>query len=283
MPNDVDWPDVVWNEINEAVLQEVAKVRVAEKVFPTELSYDNPTEVRNDVISFSDLTIQEGSTKPFVEFSRGFTLTGAQVSNEAEKKTAKTLARMAAVDIALGGDTVTFQGTDGTLPEGVVALQRASAGKGLLGVATRTIKVPPLAPRRPGLEYGENIFTAVAAGIAQLTEDGQGPEFALFLNTREYAESFAPIGGGLDTTADRIRPMVLGGFYGTPALPPGTGLMAALAGQSTIVHIGRDATAEFVQQKDSTYEFRVSQRLTVVVTDPRALLKLAFQPQVPPA
>ena len=66
MPNDVDWPDVVWNEINDAVITD------------------------------SDLTIQEGSTKPFVEISRELELTGAQVSREGEKKTGKTLARMAA-------------------------------------------------------------------------------------------------------------------------------------------------------------------------------------------
>jgi uncharacterized linocin/CFP29 family protein len=161
MPNDMGWQSAVWNEINEAVIQEVAKVRIAQKVFPTELFDVDPTEVRNDVITFSDLTIQEGSTKPFVELTVQFKLTSAQVRDEGEKKTAKTLARMAAKKIALTEDKVFLQGTEGKLPEGVVAEQRGSSDKGLVGVATRTIEVPKLQDSPPGLMYGGNTFAAV--------------------------------------------------------------------------------------------------------------------------
>jgi hypothetical protein len=62
MPNDVNWPDMIWNEINDAVVKEVAKVRIAQEVFPTTVFDNDPTEVLNDVITFPALTIQEGST-----------------------------------------------------------------------------------------------------------------------------------------------------------------------------------------------------------------------------
>ena len=52
MTNAVDWPEAVWQEINDAVLAEVSKVRTAQKVFPTSVLDGDPTEVANDVIEF---------------------------------------------------------------------------------------------------------------------------------------------------------------------------------------------------------------------------------------
>jgi hypothetical protein len=74
MPNssEVNWDPAVWKEINDAVVTEVGKVRVAQKVFPTTLFDNDPTEVPNDVIDFSTLTIQEGHTKPSSRSFRSF-------------------------------------------------------------------------------------------------------------------------------------------------------------------------------------------------------------------
>ena len=80
----------------------VAKVRGAQKVFPT-TAFDN--DPINDVITFPALTTKEGRTKPFVEVFREFPLTSAQVSKETEKRAGRTLARMAAKEIALAWDT----------------------------------------------------------------------------------------------------------------------------------------------------------------------------------
>jgi hypothetical protein len=86
---------------------------------------------------------------------------------------------MAAKSIALGEDTVIFQGASGQLPAGVKAEAIESAGGGLLGEAnpkdandndplkvTVPIVVPRLPASRPGALFGENLFTAVADGIA---------------------------------------------------------------------------------------------------------------------
>ncbi|MBF6339730.1 encapsulin [Nocardia abscessus] len=278
MPNEVDWPEAVWTEINEAVVKEVAKVRIAQKVFPTTVFDSDPTEVLNDVITFPALTIQEGSTKPFVEIYREFPLTSAQVSKESEKKAGKTLARMAAKEIALAEDTVILQGANGALPPNVQTEQRSSAGKGLLGeAAATTIKVQKLAPARAGLVYGENTFAAVTDGIAQLTAQGQAPNYALVLPTAIYADTFVPPSpASLLTTAERIKPLVEGGFYGTGTLPKDEGLLVALGGEPTSLYVGREAVTEFVRKAGATFVFRVVERVQFVARDARAFVLLKF-------
>jgi len=85
------------------------------------MSDTNPTEISNDVITFSDLSIKEGSTKAFFEIYQEFPLTATQVNKEPQLKTTKTLSRMAAKALALVEDTILFQGTNGSLPGNVQA------------------------------------------------------------------------------------------------------------------------------------------------------------------
>jgi hypothetical protein len=77
--NEVNWDPSIWDEINNkekgAVVMEMGKVRTAQKVFPTTTFDTCPTQIPNDVIDFTDLSIQEGLTKPFVEIYQEFPLT----------------------------------------------------------------------------------------------------------------------------------------------------------------------------------------------------------------
>src|SRR6478672_748310 len=180
--SELAWDTSVWKDIDDAVLTEMGRVRSAQKVLPATQYDTNPTEIANDVINFTDLSIREGQTKPFVELFQEFTLTSAQAMNEGQLGTCHTLAQMAAKSIALGEDTVIFQGAGGKLPAGVKGEGIDSAGVGLLGEAnpkdandndplkvTVPIVVPRLPSSRPGVLFGENLFTAVAEGIAKLT------------------------------------------------------------------------------------------------------------------
>jgi uncharacterized linocin/CFP29 family protein len=261
-------------------------------VFPTTGFDASPTEIPNDVINFADLSIQEGLTKPFVEIYHEFPLTATQVAKEAQLKTCKTLARMAAKAIALAEDTVIFQGKKGKLPANVKADLIASAGKGLLGEAapkdasdknpnkvSKPIDVKLLTPpkKKSGILYGEKTFSAVAEGIAKLTAKAQAPMFALFLPVKAYADTYvSPSKASLVTTAERIKPLVEGGFMETVTLPPDKGLLVALAGDPTSLYLGREATTEFVHKKGSKYFFRVVERIQFVARDPRAFVLLKF-------
>jgi uncharacterized linocin/CFP29 family protein len=299
--NDINWDQSVWQDINDAVVKEISKARIAQQVFPTTRFDNNPTEVANEVIDFSDLSIREGLTKAFVEIHLEFPLTSTQVAKEPEKKTCKTLARMAAKALALAEDTVIFQGQGSTaptsppppggLPAGVTVDHIESSGAGLLGEATppdandndpRKVSEPIDVGRPPnarqGVLFGENIFAAVANGIAKLTAKTQAPKYGLFLPITVYADTYVPpSAASLVTTAERIRPLVEGGFFGTGTLPANEGLLVALAGDPTVLYVGREATTEFVRKEGSKYFFRVVERIQFVARDPRALVLLRFQ------
>lgn len=283
---EIKWDQSVWQEINDAVVKEMGKVRTAQKVFPTTVFDTSPTEIPNDVIDPTDLSIKEGATKPFVEIFREFPLTSTQVNKEPQIKTCKTLARMAAKAIALAEDEVFYQGQNakGLLKDaGIEADQIDSAGFGLLGEAKpNNIDVEKLVDPRPGVVYGENVFSKVAEGIAKLTGKGQAPTFALFLPTSVYADTFVPpSAASLVTTAERIKPLVEGGFIGTATLPDTPkqiqGLLAALGGDPTSLYVGLDARTEFVRKDGGKYIFRVVERVQFVARDARSLVLLNFK------
>lgn len=289
--NDIDWNEAIWKEINDAVVVEMGKVRTAQKVFPTTLFDTAPETIPNEVINFSDLSIKEGQTKQFVEIYHEFSLTATQVSKEATNKTCKTLARMAAKAIALAEDAIIFQGQLAKLPANVKADAIDSAGNGLLGEAnpkdadndnpnkvSTPIEVKFQTNPKPGVLYGENTFVAVAEGIARLTAKAQAPKFALFLPVKAYADTFVPPhDASLVTTAERIKPLVEGGFMETVTLPQDSGLLVALAGDPTNLYVGQEASTEFVRQEGSKYFFRVMLRMQWVARDARAFVLLKFE------
>src|SRR5215208_4159564 len=104
MPNNLGrdelWGPEVWQEIDSAVLAEVGRIRVAQKVFPG-MQSPNGQYVPADTFDPSTMTIAEGETKPFLEISVEFRLTQGQVDGEATLHTGRTLARLAAKSTAL--------------------------------------------------------------------------------------------------------------------------------------------------------------------------------------
>jgi uncharacterized linocin/CFP29 family protein len=288
--NGVNWAPLIWQDINDAVIAEMGRVRSAQKVFPTTEYDTNPTEITNDVINFADLSISEGQTKPLVEIYQEFSLSSAQVMNEPQLKSCRTLAQMAAKAIALAEDIVIFQGSTGKLPSNVKVELIESVGAGLLGEASprdaddndpNKVSVPIVVSRvgkSSGLLFGESLFLAVADGIAKLTAKTQAPKFALFLPVKVFADTFGPSSdAGLVTVADRIKPLVEGGFQETVGLPEDRGFLTALAGDPTRLFVGREASAELVRMEGSRYFFRVVERIQFVARDPRAFVLLKFK------
>ena len=294
--NDVNWDQAIWQDINDAVVREVAKVRTAQKVFPTVIYDDEPTELQNHVISSDpetgEMSVKEGQTKPYVEIYQEFRLTSAQVSNEGQLELCKSLARMAAKMLALAEDAILFSGVKGVIPAAVKDDGSiTNAENGLLGVAdplesgtlddaditkgSVPIDVYRVEEATSGVIYGQKLFAAVVNGIAKLTAKGQAPPYALLLPTKVYADSYAPPGNqSLVTTAERIRPLLEGGFYGTGSLPSDTGLLVALAGDPIGLYLSREAKAEFIRKECAKHIFKVSERFQFVVRDARSLVAL---------
>jgi uncharacterized linocin/CFP29 family protein len=281
MPNNLGrdelWSPEVWAEIDRAVLAEVGRIRVAQKVFPSSQS-SNGQYVPADVFDPATMTIAEGQTKPFLEISLEFPLTQGQVDGEPTLRTGRTLARLSAKSVALAEDLLFFQGKNAALPTRIKVVNKDSAGDGLLGVTGVTsISVDPLDPNRSGV-YGENTFKAVITGIAHLTSEAQPGPYALILESSVYADTYAPLPSTLTTTADRLIPLLSGGFYGTGTLPQSTGLLVSLGGEPTSLYVGQDSITAYTQQDgDGNARFRVFERVQIVARDPRAFVKLEFK------
>ncbi|MBK9316767.1 MAG: encapsulin [Acidobacteria bacterium] len=308
--NEINWPESVWQEINEGVMREVSKVRIAQKVFPTSSFTDNPTQVADEVINFGVLTISEGATKPYTELFAEFSLTSTQVQQEPIQHVCRTLAIMAAKALALAEDRYFYQLSNRAArrdpdpansdvkfePPVKIVNWRTNLDFGLLADAnpagaddskSTEVSKPITVELSIGgnATWGENTFEAVTKGISLLIAKTQAPNYALVLPTTSYADTFVPpSNASLVTTADRIRPLVEGGFYTSGVLPPDEGLLVALGGEPVKLYVGREATTEFVRKEGANYFFRVVERVQYVVRDPRALVLLKFvQPAGVPA
>ena len=300
------WTKEIWDRIDQAVHEEVKRIRVAAKVFcPVRLYLDATTIPSDNIVGLppsvvlgaapaaplavapavlaapAPLTATEGDETPFMEISRTFALTENQCAQEGELAIAAMLSRFAATGVAMAEDMLIFQGSGVALPPGVTVLRAASAGLGLLGLAVNDIPVR-LPPGAPAGQYGDATFTAVTLGIAELQADGQPGPYALFLGYPIYADTYRPVAAGpavgsLITVADRIMPLVSGGFHGTSTLPANRGLLVSLAGEPTTIAVSLDATTALTQQDvTGQYQFRVVERVQYRARDPRSIRSFTF-------
>jgi uncharacterized linocin/CFP29 family protein len=277
------WTLEVWGEIDKAVMAEVGRLRVAQKVFPA-MQMPNAPNVSADILvqpaqgqglaQPTPLMIQEGATQPFMEISFEFALTQSQVDNEATLHTAQTLARLAARSVALAEDTLFFQGLRAPLQPGVRVTNVASAGQGLLNLqGVGLIQIL----RQQGGGFGENTFTAISQGIAQLTGLGHPGPYALILEPAIFADTHAPAPNTLTTTADRIMPLVDGRMYAAGTLPLNSGLLVSLGGDPTTIYVAQDAITAYTQEdQQGNYRFRVFEREQIVPRETQAFVRLEF-------
>jgi uncharacterized linocin/CFP29 family protein len=274
-------PDI-WTIIDTAVQGEVVPIRVAQKVFPPKV-LGGAANVPADVFHPETMSIAEGRTKPFIEISIDISLTQTQLDNEVTLNTCQTLAKLAAKSLALAEDNLIFQGAEARLPPHVRVVNRESAECGLLGVARATEPIREKSPQEKPAIFGEEIFRAVTKGIAELNKEGQPGPFALMLESSLYADTYAPLPSSLVTTADRLIPLLPGGFHSSGTLPPATGLLVSLGGEPTTIYRGLalngfDVLTAYTQEDlEGRHRFRVFERVQFVARDPRALLKLEFR------
>ena len=164
-----------------------------------------------------------------------------------------------------------------------VQLRSGSPGSGLLNLAAQSIQivpVEPLPPRQPQdtqTRWGENAFAAVARAYSIL-QSGEGlaqahyGPYAVVFQFVPYADTYAPLATTLIMPADRIKPLVTEGFFGTGTLPALRGFMVSLGGNTMDLVMARDATDgisaggsrrtvfAFASSRDSRYGKRTRHR-----------------------
>ena len=301
----LDWSQETWAQIDKAVHDEAHRVRIAMKYIPIYMTTTDTLSVPAESIETVDqpptpLFIDEGKTLSIFEILTSFSMTKQQAGKEVDVTTAITLATRATNILIQGEDILMFQGDDalenGGHPNPLFANSRirhrnSSFGPGLLGgvPAAQTIPVDPTSVNQnPDLNtYGEHTFGAVSAAYSLLQSKGHYGPYALALHSNIYADTFAPLANTLIMPADRIKPLVTAGFYGTGTLPKFTGVLVSLGGNTMDLVIGMDAITAFLQEDtNGLYQFRVFERFTLRLKDKTAVIKLAFnqqaaKPQIP--
>ena len=320
----IPWSKEVWDRIDQAVETEVKRTRICGRFLPKRPVPPKTTSVPTDAYSLSTaaggtpiLKVDEGSTTRLNEYYVEFQLTPQQVDQEEGDfqqlghSTAVTLATKAANTLAQAEDLIIFQGQNaiagatlftssfvltlsGNTPADTGLLDfpvgSTAPGPGPLGGAGGTpitvVQVPALAPAVPGVIYGPATFEAVAQAYSALQASGHYGPYALVLETIPYADTFAPLPATLTLTADRIKPLVTAGFFGTGTLPPNPppapvspyyGVLVSLGGNTMDLVVGLEPLVAFMQEDtDGNYRFRVLQRFALRVKDPTGIVILEF-------
>ncbi len=295
----LEWSQETWAQIDKAVHDEAHRVRISMKYIPIHMTASDSMSIPADTVETDDqkpLSVDEGKTISIFEILTSFSMTKQQVSKEGDVTTAITLATRATNILIQGEDILMFQGDDaletGSKPDPLFASGRirhrtSSFGTGLLGAvaalkdpSSQTIPVDPTSVSSPPSEntYGENTFGAVSAAYSRLQRKGHYGPYALALHSDIYADAFAPLKTTLIMPADRIKPLVTAGFHGTGTLPPFTGVLVSLGGNTMDLVVGLDAITAFLQEDtDGLNQFRVFERFTLRLKDVTAVIKLDFQ------
>jgi uncharacterized linocin/CFP29 family protein len=271
------WSVDIWKLIDDAVHDEVMRTSVATKFLPLHGPSPAPEvmTVPSDIINPATMTVDEVAVTPIIELGVEFGLTRQQIGNEGQLATAVTLATRSANLLAQAEDMVLFQGDRAFDQELFKRLQKAGGGAGQ-GLLNGTDKVVTVTPISTGV-YGERTFDAVARAYSMLQGNGHYGPYALALHTDIYADTFAALPGTLAVPADRIRPLVPLGFFGTGTVPPARGVMVSVGGNSMDLVSSVDPVTEFLQvDAAGTFRFKVFERFTLRVKDPTAIVRLEF-------
>jgi uncharacterized linocin/CFP29 family protein len=270
------WNDQIWGEIDKAVREEMGRIRVAQKVFPTAILYNVQAVPVNQVPNAAatpPVLKADDVFQPFIEMSMPFTVTQAQVENEGSTHLGLGLVRLAARSLAAAEDIFLFLAEAGSArfvkilnDKGVNLTNRGAIPDGIVKRAKEKVSAKA------------DIFAALATGIGKLNGKSQPGPYALFLSPTQYAKTYQPIkNGSLVTNADRIIPLVPGGFYAVNSLSDDVGILVSLGGEPTTIYLGTEPTTAlgFVNELGE-YKFRVFERIQLVVRDSTAFVTLDF-------
>ena len=288
------WNQQIWSDIDKAVQEEVCRIRVAQKVFPSRVVNNVLPVSTKRVVPFGAAVPPPGPTpdqfQPFFEISREFVLTQAEVDGEENVHLATSFARSAASVIANAEDTILFLGQGSIAP----FLAPVNVTNQQPAVPAQFAPIPPgfvaeAAQYPPATPVAGNILMAVSIGMGTLAGRFQYGPYALFLSPNRYADAFAPPPNFLVAPGDQINQVVTGGFYmvnrlvgfdvvlaGFP-VPSDIGILVSLGGEPATIILGTDATTAFsYTDVQGDYHFRVFERIQLVVRDGRAFQILQF-------
>jgi Encapsulating protein for peroxidase len=269
------WDAATWADIDQAVLDEVQRVRLARKLFPTEdlgaATGGVPSWVSTAAVVTAPppLSIPAGNAEPFVEISMPFDLTTAQAEAENTLHTARALARLAAKWVAMAEDLVVFRARTLGAP-GLTAIT-VVPGSGIWQRGNRRVL-----PR--GGARAQRLLGAIDGGLAQLGASGWPAPYALVLGANLYRAYFSQLNPPTPETPERQLGDRLSNVAVTGAVRRGQGVLVSLAGDPITIYAAHEASASFIGETSSArgpvYNFKVSERFQFVIRDASAIVSL---------
>ena len=278
----------IWDRIDQAVHDEAQRIKIASKFIPLygPLGADVKQVPSDTIAPFQPnqpLEIIETDFTPMNEIWADFTLTQPQVMDADSQMAGVTLALRSTNILSQFFDLLVFQGNaafnNPLFRNGRVFIRNQNVNiTGLL--SNQNIPRIPVQPSPGQPTWGEETFNAVAQGYSDLQSIGHYGPYALVLHTVPYADTYRSLPTTLIYPALRIKPLVTAGFYGTGTLPPNTGVLVSLGGNTMDLAVGIDPTTEFVQEEalgGGRFRYRVYERFALRLKDDTGVVVLDFQ------
>jgi uncharacterized linocin/CFP29 family protein len=296
MPDDVarlPWTDEQWAAVQRVVQEAASKARVASSFLPlvgplppgqatVPALVMKPTpiakEERERGEAANRLVIDDGETLRLTTIACEVYLT-TQQAEDPDLSSAKQMLGRAADLIGRLEDAIVFNSQPAagqaptTLVPDICMVQGGQTNDGLLtapGASSQSLA------KVKGAVEGESLVSGVAAAIQTLEGSGQYAPFACVLGHGLYLAAVAPT-PSMVLPSDRIVHLLDGGpLRRSSVVPPGQGVVVALAGSPVDLVVASDVHVKYVQLSlEPSYVLRVSERFVLRIKQPDAICGLA--------
>ncbi|HXW20592.1 MAG TPA: family 1 encapsulin nanocompartment shell protein [Roseiarcus sp.] len=276
------WTDEQWARVNQAVLEEANRARVAATFLPLygPLAPDADF-VRKETIeapaaapgaAATMLSIEDRDVIQLATLQVKVKLRAAQVADP-DMTSALQAFRRAANIVARLEDAIVFRGQSGKdrgPPEGAPPrVWEVHGGGPYPGLRLR-------APEFPKNAAGASLVEAVSKAIGKLEHDGHFGPFTVVLGQQVFLLAQTPTGGALISPQDSIIPLLGGGsLLRSSTLEDRGGFVVALGGAPVELVVARDLSVDFLQTTpDPALLFRVSEKIALRIKEEGAVAQL---------
>jgi hypothetical protein len=252
---------------------------------------------------YDDLTARRGETRERgeadrrLEIDEGQTLSLTTISCDVYLKTqqaqdpelvaARDLVGRAADIIGRLEDGIIFHGEPGRngkleMPDGslvvepaVYEIRQGNPGHPGLLKTLANQKLSKQVRAASVADAGDPLVSNIGDAIQSLESFGHYGPFACVLGHDLYVASVTPNQGSLVLPSDRITPMLDGPLLRSGTVPPGQGVVVALAGAPVDLVVASDVHVSFLQRTlEPRYVLRVSERFVLRIKQAAAVCQL---------
>lgn len=283
-----EWTEEQWNRVQEAVRDEARKVRVAASFLPTygPLAPDAETVPRQTLFEedHKPLRVDDRTTRALTTVSINVQMRRPQAA-QTDLSSPMIMFRRAANLIARVEDYIIFRGQPSKVEDIQVkpSIFRVSGGDTFLGLideAKNVRNIVTIGTDPSG--QGQDLVAAVVTAISLLEENAYLGPFALVLGVDVYDVAYTPNKPSLVLPADRIKPLLDGPLLRSSTIDRSEGVLVSLAGEFIDLVVARDIAVRFLHITDEARRlFRVSQRFTLRVKQPKAIVALLPKKKLP--